>query len=118
MYSVEERFSFEKLQDEIDSAKQVIEPDNFVWAIIGNKCDLQREVSDESIEALCDQLGTELAFFTSAKTGENVSEVFETVVQYVHKTRGGTPRRAERRGSREGSFQVVISSASKSKRCC
>ena len=116
MYSVEERFSFEKLQDEIESAMQVIEPDNFVWAVIGNKCDLPREVSDESIDAICDQLGTELAFFTSAKTGENVTEAFEDIVRYVHRTREGRPRRADR--SKEGSFQVLISSASKSRKCC
>ena len=116
MYSVEDRFSFEKLQDEIENAMQVIEPEKFVWAVIGNKCDLQREVTDESIDALREQLGTELTFFTSAKTGENVAQAFEQIVEYVHTTRGGTPRRAER--SRDGSFHVLISSASKSKKCC
>ena len=87
MYSVEDRYTFENLQEWVESAADVVDMDSFVFALVGNKSDLPLEVEHESIRARCDILGTQLSFFTSAKTGDNVMESFEKMVHYLHRTR-------------------------------
>lgn len=87
MYSVEDRYTFENLQEWVESASDVVDADSFVFALVGNKSDLPLEVEHESIKARCDTLGTQLSFFTSAKTGENVMGAFEKIVQHLQRTR-------------------------------
>lgn len=89
MYSVEDKYTFENLQEWVDNASDVVEMDNFVFALVGNKCDLPLEVEHESIKARCESLHTQLSFFTSAKTGDNVLEAFEKILEHVHKVKGG-----------------------------
>lgn len=91
MYSVEDRYTFENLQEWVESASEIVDMDSFVFALVGNKSDLPLEVEHESIKARCDTLGTQLSFFTSAKTGENVVEAFEKIMQHVHMTKSGRP---------------------------
>ena len=86
MYSVEDRYTFENLQEWVESAADVVDMDSFMFALVGNKSDLPLEVEHESIKARCDTLGTQLSFFTSAKTGENVAESFKKIVQHLHRT--------------------------------
>ena len=89
MYSVEDRYTFENLQEWVESASEVVDLDSFVFALVGNKSDQPLEVEHESIRARCDTLNTQLSFFTSAKTGENVIQSFEKIVHYVHKAKSG-----------------------------
>lgn len=88
MYSVDEMLSFQNLQEWIENLHSSMipwDPDNFVWAVVGNKCDLPLEIEHETILALCRQLKTTLNFFTSAKKGENVKESFEKIVEELHR---------------------------------
>lgn len=95
MYSVEDRYTFENLQEWIENAQDSVpDIDSFVWAVVGNKCDLPLEIEPESIKARCDQLGTTLNFFVSAKTGENVSMAFEKTLEYMYR-RKATGARTE-----------------------
>lgn len=87
MYSVEDRYTFENLQEWVESASDVVDTDSFVFALVGNKSDQPLEVEHESIRARCDTLETQLSFFTSAKTGDNVIESLEKLIHYLHKTR-------------------------------
>lgn len=93
MYSIEDSYSFERLKDEVENAKKFIDPDEFVWAVVGHKSDLNCEISEESITGWAGQLGTKLNFFASSKTGENVVQLFDKVVSHVHKVRRGRPVR-------------------------
>ena len=89
MYSVEDKYTFENLQEWVDNASEVVEMETFVFALVGNKSDLPLEVEHESIKARCESLHTQLSFFTSAKTGDNVLEAFEKILEHVHKVKGG-----------------------------
>lgn len=93
MYSVEDSYSFERLKDEMDNALKFINPDEFVWAVVGHKSDLNCEISQESIDSWAAQLNTRLNFFASSKTGENVVQLFDKVVSHVHKVKRGRPAR-------------------------
>lgn len=97
MYSVEDRFTFENLQEWIENAcDSICDIDNFVWALVGNKSDLPLEIEHDTILARQEQLGTNLSFFTSAKTGENVTATFERIIEELHarKIDGGRPTKA------------------------
>ena len=85
MYSVEDHYTFENLQEWVENAQDAIDPDRFVWAVVGNKCDVPLEIEHDTILSLCEQLDTKLNFFTSAKTGENVKSTLDTIVEEVHR---------------------------------
>ena len=93
MYSVEDSYSFERLKDEVENAKKFVNPDDFVWALVGHKSDLNCEIQEETIVSWAAELGTRLNFFASSKTGENVVQLFDKVVSHVHKVRRGQPAR-------------------------
>ncbi len=93
MYSIEDQYSFERIEDEIENALQFVDPEDFVWALIGNKADLHLEIEESSIKAKGKHLGTPLLYYTSAKSGANVKESLNAVVKYVHRKRAGTPRK-------------------------
>lgn len=119
MYSVDDSYSFERLQDEIQNAARFVDPDDFVWALIGNKSDLTMEVDARLIEARGEQLHTNLKFFTSAKTGENVLESLEAVIKRVHEHRMSRKLSTIPRGSTDSHIKLIISpSRSKRKTCC
>lgn len=119
MYSVEDRFTFENLQEWIENAVDSIDDiDNFVWALVGNKSDLPLEIEHETILSRQEQLETNLSFFTSAKTGENVVSTFERIIEAIHSKKLGKSPGAG------GSKKVIIgrtSNSSQSSRkggCC
>lgn len=71
---------------ELSHQKQIALPYNII--LIGNKADLSPNLSDRSalnhvtvdeLRAMCCQLGVDYAIETSAKTGENVTLMFDTV---------------------------------------
>ena len=86
VYCVEDSYTFENLQKWIDDASKHVPTESFVWAMIGNKCDLPNEVKKIKVEQLCEQLQTKLFYLVSAKTGQNVSEAFQDVVTTIHNT--------------------------------
>ena len=93
MYSIEDRYTFENLQEWIENAQDSVpDIDSFVWAVVGNKCDLPLEIERESIKARCDQLGTTLNFFVSAKTGENVATAFDKTLEYMYRRKAADAR--------------------------
>jgi len=82
VYSVAVKQSFvdvQPLREHIDRVKKGL-PSPII--LVGNKCDLkeERSVSKEDGERLAHEWGCTF-FETSAKTGENVQEVFQAVVQ-------------------------------------
>ena len=110
MYSVEDRFTFENLQEWIENAKDSISDlDSFVWALVGNKSDLPLEIEHDSIVARQETLETNLSFFTSAKTGENVVGSFQRIIEAIHQKQSGDKGKTDKRSS-------VKVSASKSTR--
>lgn len=84
---MEDSYTFENLQKWIEDAAPHISTESFVWAVIGNKCDLPNEVEKIKVEALCEQLQTKLFYSVSAKTGHNVAEAFQDVVTTIHNTK-------------------------------
>lgn len=59
----------------------------FIWAIVGNKADLQCEVEKDRIEAHCKRLHTNLSYSVSAKTGENITKAFDELIITIHNRR-------------------------------
>ena len=111
MYSVDDSYTFECLQSWIEEANEYCaRSKKFVWAVIGNKSDLQLEVEMDRVRQLCEHVNTKLCFYTSAKTGENVISAFEEIIREIHKRHSGDRR------SSMGSIQLKTSSNSVS--CC
>ena len=127
MYSVDEMLSFQNLQEWIENLQSSMipwDPDNFAWAIVGNKCDLPLEIEHDTILSLCKNQKTNLNFFTSAKTGENVKEAFEKIVEEVHR-KLSRARAAPQQHSNQSNIKIggrtgskSSSGASDGKKCC
>ena len=124
MYSVDEMLSFQNLQEWIENLHSSMipwDPDNFAWAIIGNKADLPLEIEHGTILSLCKQQNTTMNYFTSAKTGENVKAAFEKIVEEIH--RKLSQSRAPP-SSNQGQIKIGGRSSTKStsgssdKKCC
>lgn len=111
MYSVENSYSFERLKDEVDNAMKFVNPDEFVWVIVGHKSDLDCEIPEGSITAWAAELDTKLNFFASSKTGENVVQLFDKVVSHVHKIRRGRPVRQSYRQTYSVNKPLVTTSS-------
>lgn len=126
MYSVDEMLSFQNLQEWIENLHSSMIPwdsDNFVWAVVGNKCDLPLEIEHETILSLCKQLNTNLNFFTSAKKGENVKESFEKIVEELHRKLSSS--RVPQASSNHGMIKVTDAKSAKrstsgtsDRKCC
>ena len=76
VYDITRRVSFENLSDWIEDCKNS-SPKTVFMVLVGNKCDLEenREVTEEEGKEFAERHGM-LFFETSAKTGQNVKEVF------------------------------------------
>lgn len=67
---------------------------SFVWAIVGNKIDLDcDEVEKDRIEAQCKKLQTNLSYLVSARTGHNITKAFNELVVSIHNKRHPCPRK-------------------------
>ena len=84
-YSVEDIETFEDLLDWIQECQHCLWGCKVVWAVVGNKSDLDNEVCIKRIEDLCDTLETNLRFSLSAKTGDNVEKTFQEIIESLHK---------------------------------
>lgn len=94
MFSLDDELSFYKMEAEVENARPFLDSD-FLWVVVGNKSDLVREplITEEKVEAFCATLGTDLWMYISAKTGENVEQVLETVAKELYRVRYGNVTR-------------------------
>lgn len=120
VYSVEDSYTFENLKDWIDDAAPYIDLDMFEWELVGNKCDLGNEVEKERVQARLDQLKAKLFYQTSAKTGKNVEQAFNSLVSTIHKK--CTMKQATSQTRQRENTVVVDSTATSSEQkknsCC
>ena len=59
--------------------------ESFVWAIVGTKRDLSDiEVNRDETRLLRNKVGTNLSFYVSSKTGDNVDHALEKIIAAVH----------------------------------
>lgn len=94
MFSLDDELSFYKMEAEVENARPFLDSD-FLWVVVGNKSDLAREprIGEEKVEAFCAKLGTTLWLYISAKTGENVEQVLDTVAKELYRVRYGSVTR-------------------------
>lgn len=83
IYDVTKLHSYQTLQRWVRELKH-IGPDNVLLTICGNKSDLDRErsVLFEDAQAYADSIGA-IYFEASAKTGDNVTQIFESIAERV-----------------------------------
>jgi len=53
--------------------------------LIGNKIDLESEISKDKVKAIGDKINADSLLFTSAKNGNNVEEAFHLISKLIHK---------------------------------
>ena len=85
VYEIDKRESFEHITRWMEDIKKNA-PKNVLMILVGNKCDLEdnREVSQEEGKEFAEKNGMKF-FETSAKTGQNVEEVFKQGVEIIAK---------------------------------
>lgn len=73
---------------------------------MGNKNDLPLDIEKSTIDDLSRRLGNSVALFASAKTGNNVKDVFHIAVKKAHERRkikeGTLHLKEEKQSSRSG----------------
>lgn len=85
-YAIDDRESFEKIEEIYDELKRVRDTDNVPAVLCGTKCDLEekRAVSTAEGEELAARLNLDF-FETSAKTCVNIENTFAALVRKIHK---------------------------------
>ena len=86
VYDVQSNFTLADLHWWIEEAQGNVDGSRCVWAIFGNKCDLDSNFERGVLDEYRLKLDTNLSFFTSAKTGLNVKTGFEAVIANLHRT--------------------------------
>ena len=83
VYDISRRDSFESVKQWIEDCKNYM-PKNVVMVLVGNKSDLEdnREVTKDEGQEIADSFGL-LFYETSAKSGLNVNEVFNSSLQEI-----------------------------------
>merc|ERR1712137_179408 len=90
VFSRDSKNSFNELEGLREQILRVKDEDSVPMALAANKCDLPAEthqVSEEQITNLSKQWNVPF-FFTSAKTGQNIHEVFHCVIRQIRKKPG------------------------------
>jgi small GTP-binding protein len=84
VFSLESLDSFNKVNQWIEEIKEN-NSEEYILVLVGNKSDLTppRKVEKDVIEEYCKNNGIENYFEVSSKNGENVHELFKTVVKQL-----------------------------------
>ena len=92
VYSIEDVFTFDNLTLWVEECHNNLgseEIKSLVWVVVGNKVDEPRgQLTNDRVLEYCKQIHAIIKFETSAKTGENVMEMFQDVAMMVHKVNG------------------------------
>ncbi|CAG8574818.1 9206_t:CDS:2 [Cetraspora pellucida] len=112
VFSICEYESFVHTQDFKEQISRVIDDESIPFILVGNKVDLAqiRKVSKEEAMARASEWKCDY-FETSAKTRQNVEEVYNELMRKI-KTRKDTNRERENINKRRKCEQVVVSSFS------
>mmetsp|Transcript_4354 Transcript_4354/g.5780 ORF Transcript_4354/g.5780 Transcript_4354/m.5780 type:complete len:190 (-) Transcript_4354:704-1273(-) len=93
--SVDNQESVEQLPDLRDNIIRIHNDAKLPIVIAVNKCDLDKKVvKEEDIKELSEEWGGAPYFFTSAKTGENVTEAFSSLVKETWKYKASKKKAA------------------------
>ena len=86
VYDITNRKSFDNVTTWIEDYKNIMSSEKILIILVGNKSDLndKRQVSTEEGQDLADKFGI-LFFEISAKTRENVDNIFEKSVEEIQK---------------------------------
>ncbi len=87
---------------------------NTVISIAGNKCDLKRDMEEAGVLEYTQQENVR-HFYTSAKTGEGLDEIFQYVTKEIVQTMASTG------STKENKKKLILSSTptkTKEKGCC
>ena len=60
---------------------------HILWVLVGNKSDLESDITPEMVEDFVSEMEIEHSFVVSAKTGDGVEEMFAKVVEVTHEMR-------------------------------
>ena len=85
VYDVTEEASFDKIKDWMDQILSNTNKDEICLILLGNKCDIEkRSISYEQGKTLANELQVNF-FETSAQTGQNIKDAFETLTADIMK---------------------------------
>ena len=85
VYDITEEASFDKIKDWMDQILSNTNKDEICLILLGNKCDIEkRSISYEQGKTLANELQVNF-FETSAQTGQNIKEAFETLTADIMK---------------------------------
>lgn len=90
VYDITSAVSYENARDWKKEIENNADQDVLVY-LVGNRCDLedQREITTEEGVALMDDLGLHHHMETSAKTGQNIVELFEMMTKHLYLENSG-----------------------------
>ena len=117
VYDVQSNFTLSALRGWIEEIEENSNNTQFVWALFGNKCDLDPAGFEQGI--LDDyrlKLETNLSFFMSAKTGLNVKAGFESVIASLHRTAVNNWRRKNYMIGSD--VQISLQTSQSKSQCC
>ena len=85
VYDITEEASFDKIKDWMDQILSNTNKDEICLILLGNKCDIEkRSISYEQGKTLANELQVNF-FETSAQTGQNIKDAFETLTADIMK---------------------------------
>jgi small GTP-binding protein len=124
VYDITSMDSFERAKKWVLELQKQAPPD-IVLALVGNKNDLetQRQVNQEDVQAYAE--GRDLVLMeASAKTGDNVTAVFDALAQKLPKTKAHLATASRSLGTTSSNRRIDLSSGSgssgltQSRGCC
>ncbi|KAJ6241434.1 drab5 [Anaeramoeba flamelloides] len=77
VFDLNKECTLNKAKEKIQALSTYGDP-NMVITLVGNKCDLERQVNSEKVKEYCEENGI-MYFETSAKTGNGVEGVFQQI---------------------------------------
>ncbi|CAI5718188.1 unnamed protein product [Hyaloperonospora brassicae] len=100
VFDLQSEASFEKIQEWLHDLQHYVD-DDIVLAVVGNKSDVPSSFDFRKAQAFADKIGARV-FRTSAKTGEGVQALFESLAVQLLKKHDQEQRARGRNVSRAG----------------